>query len=158
MAAVVILSAAYLEAAGTYAVAADGDNVSVYYTGSFTNGTIFSSNVGGQTLNFTVGSGQVIQGFDQAVVGMRQGQNKTVTVPANEAYGEVNPGLIVGVPLSEFANQSVQVGMTVTENASGREVHGMVTAVNATTATVDFNSPLAGQTLVFKIQVVKIGK
>ena len=67
---------------------ANGDTVDVFYTGTFTNGTVFDSNVGGQPLQFTVGSGQVIPGFDQAVLGMKLKESKTVTIPANDAYGQ----------------------------------------------------------------------
>ncbi len=136
-----------------------GDNVSVYYTGTFTNGTVFNTNVGSQTFNFTVGANEVIPGFDQAVIGMRLNQNKTVTVPVNEAYGPVNPALIVALPLSEFGNQTIQIGMIFTQTtASGQELQGIVTAVNSTNATLDFNPPLAGHELVFTIKVVKIQK
>lgn len=132
-----------------------GDNISVYYTGMLTNGSIFDSNVGKQPLNFVVGSGQVIKGFDQAVVGMQIGQTKNVTIPPADAYGEINPALIITVPLSEFGNQSVSVGMYVT---SGSGKQGKITAVNATSAIINFNHPLAGQTLVFEIKVISINK
>ncbi len=135
-------------------VVANGDNVSVYYTGTFTNGTVFDSNVGGTPINFTVGSGSMIEGFDEGVVGMHVGETKTITVPANEAYGEVNPDLIISFPRSVFGNQTIESGMTV-ESSSGGE-QGTILVVNATNVTVDFNPPLAGQTLVFKITVAGI--
>ena len=133
-----------------------GDNVSVYYTGAFTNGTVFDSNVGAQPLYFTAGAGQVIKGFDQAVIGMKLNQSKQVTIPVNEAYGPVNPRLIVSVPAKAFGNQTVQVGTKVSEGTGRQTVDGVVVAVNATNVTVDFNPPLAGQTLVFTIKVVGI--
>jgi FKBP-type peptidyl-prolyl cis-trans isomerase 2 len=136
-------------------VVATGDNVSVYYTGTLVNGTVFDTNVGKEALNFTVGSGQLIQGFDQGVIGMKLNQTKTITLTANEAYGAVNPALIVTVPRSQFGNESVSVGMAVS-TSSGQQ--GLITALNATNATVDFNPPLAGQTLIFKITVVSIKK
>ncbi len=140
-------------------VVAVGDNISVYYTGKLTNGTVFDSNVGRQPLQFTVGSGQIITGFDNGVIGMKLNQNKTITIPANQAYGEVNSSLIVQVPLSSFGNQSVKVGMIVTQTSpSGQQFRGMVTAVNSTAATVDFNPPLAGKTLIFNIKVISIKK
>ena len=131
----------------------NGDNVSVFYTGTLTNGTVFDTNVGKQPLNFTVGSGELIQGFDQGVIGMQLNQTKTITIPANQAYGEINPALIVTVPKSQFGNQSVQVGQVVS-TSNGQQ--GKITAVNATNVTVDFNPPLAGQTLIFTIKVVAI--
>jgi FKBP-type peptidyl-prolyl cis-trans isomerase 2 len=135
-----------------------GDTVSVYYTGTLTNGTVFDSNVGKETFNFTVGANEVIPGFDQGVIGMKLNETKTITIPANEAYGPVNPSLIVKVPKSSFTNQSVEVGMYVTQTTNGQQYQGVVTAVNSTTVTVDFNSPLAGQTLIFQIKLVGIKK
>ena len=81
-------------------------------------------------------------------------ETKNVTLPVNEAYGPVNPKLIRSVPLKAFGNQSVHPGMHVTESSTGQP--GVVTAVNATNATVDFNSPLAGQILLFTIKVIQI--
>ncbi len=156
--AAIVIVAAYF-AITTYALPAvkTGDTVSVYYTGSFTNGTVFNSNVGGQLFNFTVGAGEVIPGFDQAVLGMHAGQNKTVTIPPQDAYGNVNQSLIVSLPIKDFGNQTVKVGSVFTNSAgSGSGVQGTVVAVNSTNATLDFNPPLAGKTLVFSIKIVKI--
>lgn len=135
-----------------------GDTIEVNYTGTFTNGTVFGSNAGQPPLKFTVGAGQVIPGFDNGVVGMRLGEERTVTVQPNEAYGQINASLIVKVPMSSFGNRTVQIGMTVGENVNGRLIQGTITAANATTATVDFNPPLAGKTLVFRIRVIGIQK
>ncbi len=135
-----------------------GDTIKVYYTGTFANGTVFDSNIGGPTLNFTVGSGQMIRGFDQGVIGMKLNEPKTIVIPANEAYGEINPALIVKVPLSQFGNQTVKAGMTVSQVSGGQSVMGTITAVNSTDATIDFNPRLAGQTLIFNITVVNITK
>jgi len=137
-------------------VAETGDNVSVYYTGKFTNGTVFNTNVGSAPFNFTIGKNEVITGFNNAVIGMKVGENKTVALPPSEAYGEVNQSLIITVPKSRFANSSsVKVGMIVT---TGTGQQGEVIAVNATNATVDFNPPLAGKTLVFQIELVSVKK
>ena len=97
----------------------------------------------------------MIQGFDQGVIGMRLNQNKTITIPANQAYGSINPALIMSVPRSAFGNQSIYVGMPI-RNSRGQQ--GTVTALNSTNATVDLNSPLAGLNLTFTIMVVKIQK
>ncbi len=156
VAAAIIASGAYVVSASQQQIVVAGDNVSVYYTGSFTNGTVFDSNVGAQPLYFTAGAGQVIKGFDQAVIGMKLNQSKQVTIPVNEAYGPVNPRLIVSVPAKAFGNQTVQVGAKVSEGTGRQTVDGVVVAVNATNVTVDFNPPLAGQTLVFTIKVVGI--
>lgn len=151
--AVVAIGVYYAINISAASVVAAGDNVSVYYTGKFTNGTVFGTNVGATPLNFTVGAHQLITGFDQGVVGMRLNQTKNITVSPIEGYGEVNQSLIVTVPLSRFGNQSVTLGMRI-QTAGGAQ--GVVTLVNATNATVNFNPPLAGKTLVFQIRVVKI--
>jgi FKBP-type peptidyl-prolyl cis-trans isomerase 2 len=148
----------YFGMGGAPQTVANGDTVLVYYTGTLTNGTVFDSNVGGQPINFTIGANEVIPGFEQGIIGMKLNESKTITVPANEAYGEPNPELIVPLPLSQFGNQTVKVGEAIREVVSNRTFEGLVTAVNATTATVDFNSPLAGQTLIFNVRVVGISK
>lgn len=135
-----------------------GDTISVNYTGAFTNGTIFdASSYHGGVFNFTVGS-NVIQGFSQGVIGMTVGETNTITIPANDAYGPVNSALFIDVPtnvLEADLNRTPVIGMPITDG-SGQQ--GVITAVNATNTTVDFNPPLAGKTLIFKITVVKILK
>jgi FKBP-type peptidyl-prolyl cis-trans isomerase 2 len=151
-----ILGVVYMTTNGNAAnIVTVGDNVSVYYTGKFTNNTIFDSNVGGEPLNFTVGSGEMISGFDNAVIGMKVGETKNITLTPQEAYGEVNQSLIYELPLSDFGNHSVSVGMSI-KTTSGAQ--GLITSVNSTTATVDFNPPLAGKTLIFEIKVAAIRK
>jgi len=145
----------YVISISANSVVAAGDTVSVYYTGMFTNGTVFSTNVGSAPFNFTVGAGQVITGFNNAVIGMRVGENKTVTIPPSEAYGEVNQSLIENVPLSLFGNATVKTGMFVT---SPNGQHGTIIGVSSKNATVDFNPPLAGYTLVFNIKIAAIKK
>jgi len=159
VAALICLTYFAVEGAGASTVAA-GDTVQVYYTGTFTNGTVFDSNIGGNVLQFTAGANQVIPGFDQGVMGMALDENRTLSIPANEAYGQVNPSLIIQVPLAQFGNQTVREGESITEtsSANGQQYRGTVTALNATTATVDFNSPLAGRTLIFRIKVVGISR
>ena len=161
VAVVLIVGAAYYLLVGSSSlVAAAGDNVTVYYTGTFTNGTVFDSNIGKQPLQFTIGAGQVIPGFDQAVIGMQINQTKNVTLPVNEAYGPVNPSLIVTVPVNaiKIQNSTMTLGSIITRVVNGQQIEGVVTALNSTTATINFNSPLAGKVLVFSIRVVAIRK
>ena len=158
---VAVLATVYLAMNYIYVpIVAAGDTINVSYTGTFTNGTVFDSNVGKQPLVFTVGSGQLIKGFDSGVVGMRVNQEKTITVPANDAYGAINPALFVAVStdLPAFANQTPKVGMIMRRSVNGQVQQGVVTAVNATNVTIDFNPPLAGQILIFKIKVLAIKK
>ncbi len=129
-----------------------GDNVSVYYTGYLTNGTVFGSNVGQNPLNFVVGSSHIITGFNNAVIGMSLGETKNITLPPSEAYGDVNKSLIITVPISVFQNQTVYLGETV----GNAYQQGRIISLNRTNATINFNPPLAGDTLVFSIKVVGI--
>ncbi|MGC8680213.1 MAG: FKBP-type peptidyl-prolyl cis-trans isomerase, partial [Candidatus Micrarchaeia archaeon] len=113
---------------------------------------------GGAPLNFTAGSNQLIPGFSDAVIGMKVGQNKTVTLTPNEAYGYFNQSLVQKIPLSMFGNNatnSLKVGMVV-RTQTGLE--GFVIGLNNTIATVNFNPPLAGKTLIFNIKLVSINK
>jgi peptidylprolyl isomerase len=155
---VIAIVGAYLAIGMSTPVVAAGDTINVTYTGSFTNGTVFGSNVGGQQMQFTVGSGQLIKGFDDGVIGMRVGEEKNITVPVNEAYGPVNPQMVVVIPANTFGNKTVQVGGGVSTVENGQEVQGVITKVNATNVTVNFNSPLAGKVLVFQIKVLSIKK
>lgn len=160
MATLAVLAGIYLML-GSNPVVAAGDNVSVYYTGSYANGTVFDSNMGNgkPLLQFIVGTGQVIKGFDQAVVGMKINDVKNVTITPDLGYGYVNRSLIISVSLRQFGNQTVHVGQIVTRVVTtGQQFQGVVIAVNATNATINFNPPLAGKTLVFQIKMVKIQK
>ncbi len=139
-------------------VVAVGDTINVSYTGTFTNGTVFDSNIGKTPLQFTVGSGQLIKGFDDGVVGMSLGEQKTITIPANEGYGEINPALFVSVSSSTFGNAVIRVGTVIARSINGTRQEGVVSAVNATNVTVDFNPALAGKTLIFTIKVLEIKK
>ena len=137
------------------AVAAAGDQVSVHYVGTLTDGTEFdASRPRGSTLDFTVGAGQMIPGFDAAVVGMAVGETKTVTLPPAEAYGEVDPAGLIEVPLADLP-EGVEVGTQLTSQ-TGQVVEVM--EINGDTAIVDFNHRLAGETLVFEIEMVSITK
>ena len=133
--------------------AKEGDNVQVHYTGTLTDGTQFDSSVGREPLQFTVGAGQMIAGFDRAVVGMKVGDKKTVTIPAAEAYGERNEDLLVEYDREELPADIVpEVGMKL--NAAGRMV--TITEVTETTFTIDSNHELAGKDLIFEIEMVAI--
>ena len=158
---VAVLVVAYLAFNYLYVpVVAAGDTINVSYTGTFTNGTVFDTNIGKKPMEFKVGSGQLIRGFDNGVIGMRLNQEKTLTIPANEAYGEINPDFIFVIPanLPIFGNHIPEVGMVMSRSYNGQVQQGFVTAVNATNVTIDFNQPLAGKILVFQIKVLEIHK
>lgn len=130
-----------------------GDLVSVHYIGTLTDGTEFdASRPRGSTLDFTVGAGQMIAGFDAGVVGMAVGDIKTVTIPPEQAYGLKNDDLIVEIPRDQ-AEGEFNVGDQV---IVGNGQSAVVIAISDTTITVDANSRLAGETLIFEIEMISI--
>ena len=133
-------------------VAAVGDTVSVTYTGTLDDGTVFDSTEkdGGTPMSFVVGSGQLIAGFDQAVRGMAVGDEKTVTLTPDQAYGQRSPSLIFDIPLANVP-EGTQEGDVLYSSSTGQPV--TVTSIAGATVTIDANPPLAGKTLTFDIQV-----
>jgi len=136
----------------------NGNTVSVHYTGTLNDGTQFDSSRGRDPLSFLVGDGQVIPGFDNAVVGMTVGESKTFTIPADEAYGQKNEEAIQEVSKARFPDgYDAQVGSTVTgQNEIGQNFQARVIAEAEETVTLDFNHPLAGQDLTFDVELVSV--
>jgi len=151
----VILSSFWLLAGcGSSAVAKSGDTVKVHYTGKLADGTVFDSSVGSEPYEFTLGQGQTISGFEQAVIGMKVGETQTVTIPIDEAYGPRRDDLIVEIGRDRLSPDiNPEVGMQLT---SGQ---GTVTIIEVSEKTVkiDANHPLAGQDLTFDIELIEIG-
>ena len=134
--------------------AQEGDLVRVHYVGTLDDGSQFdSSRDRGATLDFTIGAGQMIAGFDQSVRGMGVGEIKTVRIEPADAYGEVNPDFFVTVDLSQVP-EGVQVGDVLRDPSTGQPVE--VIEVTEDSATIDVNHPLAGETLTFEIEMVEI--
>ena len=131
---------------------ASGNLVSVDYTGTLTDGSEFDTSVGREPLQFTVDSGQMIQGFNDAVVGMKVGETRTVTLPPEEAYQDYSADLLIEVPLDQLP-EDVTVGDELMSPLGQR-----VTVIEVTDgiATIDENHPLAGETLIFEITLVSI--
>ena len=143
---------------GSSATAGDGDTVRVHYTGTLEDGTTFDTSVGGEPLEFTLGAGQMIPGFEKAVYGLKIGESKTVTIPAEEAYGPQRDDLIMVIEREQLpadldpkVDQQLQMQQT-----DGRTAVVIVTDVSETTITVDANHPLAGEDLTFEIELVEI--
>ncbi len=136
----------------------EGDTVKVHYTGKLDDGTVFDSSKGQEPLEFTMGKGQLIPGFEQAVEGMEPGESKTVTIPANEAYGPHHDEMVIEVARDQFpADQEPEVGQQYrVHQADGTPFVVTVTDVTPDTITLDANHPLAGQDLTFDIQLVDI--
>jgi len=136
----------------------NGSTVAVHYTGAYTGGEVFDSSYSrARPLEFTVGTGAVIPGFDNAVIGMTTGDKKTVSIPVDEAYGPVNPEAIQAVSKTEFPDDFVaEVGGSVTGQANGQNFMASIVSVEDETITLDFNHPLAGKELTFNIELVSI--
>ncbi len=139
--------------------AKQGDTVKIHYKGTLDDGTEFDSSEGREPLEFELGSGQVIPGFDNAVDGMTVGDSKSVRIESGDAYGERHEQLIQEVPKTALPPEmEPEVGMALQSQApDGQVMNLVVTAVSETTITVDANHPLAGQALTFDIELVAIG-
>jgi len=136
-----------------------GDTIKVEYTGRLEDGTVFdTSDNHDEPLEFTVGDQKLIKGFDNAVVGMQEGEEKEVTIPPEEGYGSHNPELVRDLPRDIFPeDQEVQPGMVfMMALQDGRKIPVRIAEVMDGQVKVDLNSPLAGKTLVFKIKIVEI--
>jgi FKBP-type peptidyl-prolyl cis-trans isomerase 2 len=137
-----------------------GDTVKVHYTGKLEDGTIFDSSQDREPLEFTLGQKQIIPGFEEAVLGMKKGQSKTVTIPVDKAYGPPRPELIQTIDKSKLAGaESLQAGQMVrVTQSNGQPISVLVVAITDKTVTLDANSPLAGKNLIFDIKLVEISK
>lgn len=139
------------------ATATAGDTVHVHYTGTLADGTTFDSSEGREPLSFTLGSGQVVPGFDAAVDGMETGETRTVTLAPAEAYGERRPEMEIQVDRDQLPD-GVGVGdQLLVGLQAGGQMPVTVTAVDDATATLDANHDLAGKALTFEIALVKVG-
>lgn len=144
----------------------NGDTISVDYVGKLEDGTVFDTSVkevaieagiynqmrNYEPLKFTVGAGQMIEGFDKGVVGMRVGETKTLKIPPEEAYGERDPELSRELPV-ETVNFVPEIGMQL---ATDTGLRGTVTEVGEKNFVIDFNHELAGKTLIFEVTVVSV--
>lgn len=138
--------------------AKQGDKVKVHYSGSLQDGTVFDTSQGRPPLEFTIGEGEVIPGFEAAVVGMEPGDSKTVTVEPPEGYGERSRDLMVDVERARFpADMEVEVGRQIQiQQADGSPRVATIARVDEGSVTLDVNHPLAGKDLTFDIELVEI--
>lgn len=135
-----------------------GDAVQVHYTGKLEDGEVFDTSQSREPLAFTLGDGNMIKGFDTAVDGMTLGDKVTVKIPAAEAYGERREDMMVNVPVEQVpADIKPEVGMSLTlQGGNGQPMPVTVVGIDAEKVTLDANHQLAGQDLVFDIELVKI--
>jgi peptidylprolyl isomerase len=136
-----------------------GYNVKVHYTGKLNDGTVFDSSVGNEPLSFAVGSGQVIVGFDEAVMGMEVGESKVVHIPVEKAYGLRNEDLVMQVPIEQVPpDLHPEIGLRLEMGGvNGEIMRVVVTDITATHITLDANPPLAGKELTFTIELIECG-
>jgi FKBP-type peptidyl-prolyl cis-trans isomerase 2 len=135
-----------------------GDKVKVHYHGRLTDGTTFDSSEGRSPLEFEVGSGAVIPGFDNGVMGMSVGEKKTINIPADEAYGQKVPELVMDFPKERFPeDMEPEVGMQLMmNNGAGQQFPVTIVEMKEDIVTLDANHQLAGQDLVFDLELVDI--
>jgi len=137
----------------------NGDKVKVEYTGTLDNGNVFdSSEKHGKPLEFEIGAGMIIPGFEKAVIGMKKGEEKEIKLKPEQAYGEHNPQLIKKIPRDQLPKeQEPKQGMILMLNLpSGQQVPARIAQVTDQEITIDLNHPLAGKTLNFKIKIVDV--
>jgi peptidylprolyl isomerase len=138
------------------AIAKNGDFVQLHYTGSLEDGTIFDSSLDREPLEFQVGGGGIIQGFNDAVVGMEVESEKEVTLPPDQGYGDLRDDLKREFPNSMLGEHKIEVGQELRFSSPHGPVQGKVLDIQPDKFLVDFNHPLAGKTLLFKIKLVGI--
>ena len=159
---IILLTGAVLtgcNSASTGGGAKNGDTVQVNYTGKLADGTVFDSSQGRDPLEFTLGRGDMIPGFEKEVLGMKVGDKKTFTIPSDEAYGPHLDNLVIEVSRDRLpGNVTPEVGMQLVMSApDGKTIPATITKVtDNTSVTLDANHPLAGKDLTFDIELVKI--
>jgi len=137
----------------------DGQNVKVHYKGTFTNGDVFDdSRVRGQPMQLMVGQGSLIKGFETALVGMTEGQSKTISLTADEAYGQPNPEAITTVPRDSFPEDyNFETGTQVQgQSPTGQTILAKIVSFDDEGVVLDHNHPLAGRDINFEIELVEI--
>jgi len=140
------------------AQAKKGDMVKVHYTGTLDDGTMFDTSAEREPLKFTVGGGEVIAGFDTAVIEMSIGDKKVTVIPAEQAYGEHSKDLVTDVDRERFpADMELEIGQQLQVGLQdGNQAVVMIVDLSDTSVTLDANHPLAGQQLTFEIELVEI--
>jgi peptidylprolyl isomerase len=136
----------------------NGDTIKVHYRGKLDDGTVFDSSEGREPLQFEVGTGMVIPGFDTGVLGMSVGQKKTITIPVDDAYGPVQEEMFMEFPIDRFPeDMKPEVGMSLNmSNGSGQAIPVVIAEVMDEVVILDANHPLAGEDLTFDLELVDI--
>jgi peptidylprolyl isomerase len=135
-----------------------GDKVKVHYHGRLTSGETFDTSAGREPLEFEVGGGKVIKGFDEGVKGMTVGEKKTINIPLEEAYGPHSDEMIIEFPKDQFpSDMEIAEGMELMmSNSSGQNIPVVVVEIKENSVLLDANHPLAGKDLIFEIELIEI--
>lgn len=135
-----------------------GDTVKVHYTGRFPEGEMFDTSEGNDPLEFDLGAGQVIQGFEEAIIGMEKGEKKNVQIPVDKAYGKIIPEYILKASRAQLPeNLEPQIGMQLQmPTPEGTPIQVSITDFDESSITLDANHPLAGQDLEFDLELIGI--
>ena len=135
-----------------------GDAVKVHYTGKFDSGEVFDTSEGSEPLGFQVGGGQVIPGFEQALIGMSVGETKEIVIPPAQAYGERMQELVQTIQRDRFSlgEMEPEVGLAIEMHTPQGNIPLVITELTDTTVTLDANHPLAGEHLHFALTLVEI--
>ncbi|MDZ7719091.1 MAG: peptidylprolyl isomerase [Balneolaceae bacterium] len=138
--------------------AKDGDTVKVHYTGTLENGEVFDTSQEREPLEFQLGEGQLIPGFEKAVIGMSEGDSTKVDIPSDEAYGEVREDLVINVPKDQLPDDvEPEIGMQLQVNQqNGQPIPVRITEVKDEELVLDANHPLAGKNLTFEIDLLEV--
>jgi peptidylprolyl isomerase len=138
--------------------ATQGKTVMVHYTGKLDDGTVFDSSEGGEPLRFLIGSAGLIPGFEQAIIGMGPGESKTVTIPADQAYGPYFDERVLVIDRQQIpADIPVDVGLQLQiQQQNGQVIPVAITDVSGSQVTLDANHPLAGEDLTFDIRLIEV--
>lgn len=136
----------------------DGVVVSMEYTLTDESGKVIQSNKEKEPLVFAQGRGQIIPGLAKALVGMREGETKHVTVPPEEAYGPPNPAAVIEVPRNQVPPNASVGGVLMGQNQRGQPVQAVVKEIKETVVVLDLNHPLAGKTLIFDIKILSVAQ
>ncbi len=139
-------------------IAKEGNTVKVHYTGTLKNGEVFDSSKEKEPLEFKLGEGQLIPGFEKAVIGMNVGDSTTINIPSAEAYGDTREDLIIAVPKDQLPKEiEPQIGMQLQVNQeNGQPVPVRIADITETELKLDANHPLAGEDLTFDIELVNV--
>jgi peptidylprolyl isomerase len=140
-------------------IAETGDTVRVTYVGELTDSTVFDSSHATDPLQFTIGAGDVIAAFENAIVGMKPGESKTFRIPPEEGYGPHLEELVFHLSPGDFPPEmELYPGALVTFSGGSATIRGLITEVTDTAVVVDANRPLAGETLVFHVELVEVAR